>query len=181
MSEKRIIKNALISVFNKEGLEPIVKELNTLGVNIYSTGGTQSFIEELGITVNRVEDLTTYPSILGGRVKTLHPNVFGGILSRRNLVNDKKQLQQYNIPEFDLVIVDLYPFEQTIMSGAAEKDIIEKIDIGGISLIRAAAKNFKDVLVISEMKQYPEALKILNDSGACTNITERSHIYKYII
>ena len=173
MSEKRIIKNALISVFNKEGLEPIVKELNTLGVNIYSTGGTQSFIEELGITVNRVEDLTTYPSILGGRVKTLHPNVFGGILSRRNFVNDKKQLQQYNIPEFDLVIVDLYPFEQTIMSGAAEKDIIEKIDIGGISLIRAAAKNFKDVLVISEMKQYPEALKILNDSGACTNITER--------
>ena len=128
MSEKRTIKNALISVFHKDGLAPIVKKLNELGVNIYSTGGTQSFIEEQGIAVNRVEDLTTYPSILGGRVKTLHPNVFGGILSRRELASDTEQLEQYNIPEFDLVIVDLYPFEKTVSSGASEQEIIEKID-----------------------------------------------------
>ena len=173
MSEKRVIKNALISVFHKDGLAPIVKKLNELRVNIYSTGGTQSFIEEQGIAVNRVEDLTTYPSILGGRVKTLHPNVFGGILSRRELASDKEQLEQYNIPEFDLVIVDLYPFEKTVASGAAEQDIIEKIDIGGISLIRAAAKNFKDVLIVSEMSQYAETLEILNTNGASTNMEER--------
>ncbi|MDO7576722.1 MAG: bifunctional phosphoribosylaminoimidazolecarboxamide formyltransferase/IMP cyclohydrolase PurH, partial [Flavobacteriaceae bacterium] len=163
MSDKRTIKNALISVFHKDGLAPIVKKLTELGVNIYSTGGTQSFIEEQGIAVNRVEDLTSYPSILGGRVKTLHPNVFGGILSRRELARDKEQLEQYNIPEFDLVIVDLYPFEKTVASGAEEQDIIEKIDIGGISLIRAAAKNFKDVLIVSEMEQYTETLDILNN------------------
>jgi len=173
MSEKRTIKNALISVFHKEGLAPIVEKLNELGVNIYSTGGTQSFIEKKGITVNRVEDLTTYPSILGGRVKTLHPNVFGGILSRRELASDKEQLEQYNIPEFDLVIVDLYPFEKTVSSGASEQDVIEKIDIGGISLIRAAAKNFKDVLIVSEMNQYAETLEMLNNNGASTNMAER--------
>ena len=173
MSEKRTIKNALISVFHKDGLAPIVKKLNELGVSIYSTGGTQSFIEEQGITVNRVEDLTTYPSILGGRVKTLHPNVFGGILSRRELASDKQQLEEYKIPEFDLVIVDLYPFEKTVASGASEQDIIEKIDIGGISLIRAAAKNFKDVLIVSEMSQYAETLEILKNNGASTNMSER--------
>jgi len=173
MSDKRTIKNALISVFHKDGLTPIVKKLTELGVKIYSTGGTQSFIEEQGIAVNRVEDLTTYPSILGGRVKTLHPNVFGGILSRRELASDKEQLEQYNIPEFDLVIVDLYPFEKTVSSGASEQDIIEKIDIGGISLIRAAAKNFKDVLIVSEMSQYVETLEILNNNGASTNMAER--------
>ena len=173
MSEKRTIKNALISVFHKDGLAPIVKKLNELGVSIYSTGGTQSFIEEQGINVNRVEDLTTYPSILGGRVKTLHPNVFGGILSRRELASDKQQLEEYKIPEFDLVIVDLYPFEKTVASGASEQDIIEKIDIGGISLIRAAAKNFKDVLIVSEMSQYAETLEILKNNGASTNMSER--------
>jgi len=173
MSEKRVIKNALISVFHKDGLEPIVKKLNELGVTIYSTGGTQCFIEEQGIPVNRVEDLTSYPSILGGRVKTLHPNVFGGILSRRELASDKEQLEQYNIPEFDLVIVDLYPFEKTVASGAEEQDIIEKIDIGGISLIRAAAKNFKDVLIVSEMSQYSETLEILNSNGASSIMDER--------
>tara|TARA_B100001758_G_C18396292_1_gene606161 strand:- start:165 stop:1688 length:1524 start_codon:yes stop_codon:yes gene_type:complete len=173
MSNIRTIKNALISVFHKDGLAPIVKKLNDLGVNIYSTGGTQSFIEQQGISIKCVEDLTTYPSILGGRVKTLHPNVFGGILSRRELTSDKEQLEKYNIPEFDLVIVDLYPFEKTVKSGAPEQDIIEKIDIGGISLIRAAAKNFKDVLVVSEMCQYSELLTILNKTGTNTNITER--------
>ncbi len=178
MSDKRTIKNALISVFHKDGLAPIVKKLTELGVNIYSTGGTQSFIEEQGIAVNRVEDLTTYPSILGGRVKTLHPNVFGGILSRRELASDKQQLEQYNIPEFDLVIVDLYPFEKTVASGAEEQDIIEKIDIGGISLIRAAAKNFKDVLIVSEMSQYSETLEMLNNNGASTNMDERRSFAK---
>ena len=173
MSDNRTIKNALISVFHKNGLAPIVKKLNELAINIYSTGGTQSFIEEQKIPVNRVEDLTSYPSILGGRVKTLHPNVFGGILSRRELASDKEQLEQYSIPEFDLVIVDLYPFEKTVASGAGEQAIIEKIDIGGISLIRAAAKNFKDVLIVSEMEQYAETLKILHKSGASTTLAER--------
>ena len=173
MSEIRTIKNALISVFHKDGLESIVKKLNKLNINIYSTGGTQKFIEDQGIPVNRVEDLTTYPSILGGRVKTLHPNIFGGILSRRKLAKDKEQLEKYNIPEFDLVIVDLYPFEKTIDSGAGEQEIIEKIDIGGISLIRAAAKNFNDVLIVSEMEQYSEFLQILEKNGASSSIIER--------
>ena len=173
MSEKRTIKNALISVFHKDGLAPIAKKLDELGVVLYSTGGTQSFIEEEGIHVKRVEDLTAYPSILGGRVKTLHPNVFGGILSRRELGSDKEQLEQYNIPEIDLVIVDLYPFEKTVASGADKQDIIEKIDIGGISLIRAAAKNFKDVLIVSEMSQYSKILEILNANGASTTMEER--------
>src|SRR5690554_803013 len=146
MGSSRKIKNALISVFYKEGIDQIAKELDRLGVNIYSTGGTQSFIEGLGIKVNAVENLTSYPSILGGRVKTLHPKIFGGILARRALDEDQKQLKEFNIPEFDLVIVDLYPFEETVANGGTEDEIIEKIDIGGISLIRAAAKNFKDVL-----------------------------------
>jgi len=173
MSEKRTIKNALISVFHKDGLEEIVKKLDELKITIYSTGGTQKFIKKQGIAVNEVENLTTYPSILGGRVKTLHPNVFGGILSRRELKSDKQQLEQYNIPEFDLVIVDLYPFEKTVNSSSSQEEIIEKIDIGGISLIRAAAKNYKDVLVVSEMEQYAETLSILNNNGAHTTIQQR--------
>ncbi|MGY8987063.1 MAG: bifunctional phosphoribosylaminoimidazolecarboxamide formyltransferase/IMP cyclohydrolase [Flavobacteriales bacterium] len=170
MSNDKKIKNALISVFHKDGLSPIVKKLNELGIDIYSTGGTQKFIEQEGINVNRVEDLTSYPSILGGRVKTLHPKVFGGILSRRGLQSDKDQLSEYEIPEFDLVIVDLYPFEQTVFSGASEQDIIEKIDIGGISLIRAAAKNFKDVIIVSEMSQYDDLLNLLNKENGNSSI-----------
>lgn len=173
MLQKRKIKNALISVFHKDGLSLIVKKLDDLGVTIFSTGGTQGFIEKQGIKVNRVEDLTSYPSILGGRVKTLHPNVFGGILSRRDVDSDKKELNKYKIPEFDLVIVDLYPFEKTVESGASEEEIIEKIDIGGVSLIRAAAKNFKDVLIVSETSQYSEALKLLNLNNGITTIEER--------
>ena len=173
MSDKRVIKNALISVFHKDGLEPIIKKLDELGVNIYSTGGTADFIKKQGALVKLVEELTSYPSILGGRVKTLHPNIFGGILSRRKIKNDKKQLNQYSIPEFDLVIVDLYPFEKTVSSKCSEQEIIEKIDIGGISLIRAAAKNYNDVLVVSEMNQYDEVLEIFNNSGAITTIEER--------
>jgi len=167
-------KNALISVFYKDGLAPIVEQLNRLGVNIYSTGGTQTFIEELGVDVQRVEDLTSYPSILGGRVKTLHPKVFGGILSRRELESDNNQLLEYDIPEFDIVIVDLYPFEETVASGADEQSIIEKIDIGGISLIRAAAKNFKDVLVISSRADYIEFHDILKEKDG-TEIEDRRH------
>ncbi|MBT7620506.1 MAG: bifunctional phosphoribosylaminoimidazolecarboxamide formyltransferase/IMP cyclohydrolase [Flavobacteriales bacterium] len=173
MTQGRKIKNALISVFHKDGLLPIIKKLEKLGIEIYSTGGTQDFIEGEGIKVNRVEDLTSYPSILGGRVKTLHPNVFGGILSRRELDSDKEQLNQYNIPEFDLVIVDLYPFEKTVQSSATEQDIIEKIDIGGISLIRAAAKNYKDVLIVSEMNQYFDVLNILENGNGTTQLETR--------
>ena len=173
MTQVRKIKNALISVFHKDGLSPIVKKLEKLGIEIYSTGGTQDFIEGEGIKVNRVEDLTSYPSIFGGRVKTLHPNVFGGILARRELDSDKEQLNQYNIPEFDLVIVDLYPFEKTVQSSATEQDIIEKIDIGGISLIRAAAKNYKDVLIVSEMNQYFDVLNILENGSGTTQLETR--------
>ncbi len=173
MVQERKIKNALISVFNKDGLIPIVHKLNDLGINIYSTGGTQNFIEGEGVKVNKVEDLTTYPSILGGRVKTLHPNVFAGILSRRELNSDKEQLEKYNIPEFDLVIVDLYPFEKTVNSRASEQDIIEKIDIGGISLIRAAAKNYKDVFIVSEMSQYNEVLSVLENENGSTRLETR--------
>ena len=142
MSDSTKITSALISVFHKDGLAPIVKKLNEQGVLIYSTGGTQKFINDLGIDVIAVEDITDYPSILGGRVKTLHPKVFGGILNRQDNESDVREMGQYNIPQLDLVIVDLYPFEKTVASGASEQDIIEKIDIGGISLIRAAAKNF---------------------------------------
>ena len=155
------ITSALISVFDKDGLAPIVEELDRQGVTIYSTGGTEKFIRDLGIEVIAVEDITSYPSILGGRVKTLHPKVFGGILNRQNTAADQEELAQYKIPQIDLVIVDLYPFEKTVASGAGEQDIIEKIDIGGISLIRAAAKNFADVLCVSDKNDYQEVLDLL--------------------
>lgn len=167
------IKSALISVFYKDQLEPLVQKLNELGVTIYSTGGTQTFIEEQGVSVVPVEDLTSYPSILGGRVKTLHPKVFGGILGRRELESDVAQLGEYEIPEIDLVIVDLYPFEATVASGAPEQDIIEKIDIGGISLIRAAAKNHKDVVILSSKNQYNDLLELLNKQDGATTIEDR--------
>ncbi len=178
MSELRKIEGALISVFDKDNLEPIVRELNRLGVTIYSTGGTQTFIEELGISVVPVEDLTSYPSILGGRVKTLHPKVFGGILGRRELQSDIAQLEQYEIPALDLVIVDLYPFEKTVASGASHADIIEKIDIGGISLIRAAAKNHKDVVIVPSKEQYPTLLTLLKDKQGNTDIEDRKALAK---
>jgi phosphoribosylaminoimidazolecarboxamide formyltransferase/IMP cyclohydrolase len=168
-----MIKSALISVFDKGNLEPIVKKLRQLGVTIYSTGGTQNFIESLGIPVERVEDLTDYPSILGGRVKTLHPKVFGGILGRRNLEGDKEQMGQYSIPEIDLVIVDLYPFEDTVISGVSHAEIIEKIDIGGISLIRAAAKNYKDVVIVPSKTQYQNLIDLLEEKGGVTSEDER--------
>lgn len=173
MSRSKKIKNALISVFYKDNLEPVIRKLNELGVGLYSTGGTQTFIEELGVPVTPVEQLTSYPSILGGRVKTLHPKIFGGILGRRELDSDIAQLEEYEIPEIDLVIVDLYPFEQTVASGAAEQDIIEKIDIGGISLIRAAAKNFADVLIVSSRNEYPSLLELLNSKNGSTDIDDR--------
>ena len=154
MSETKRIKTALISVFHKDGLEELLKKLNEEGVKFLSTGGTQTFIESLGYECQKVEDVTTYPSILGGRVKTLHPKVFGGILARRDNEGDIKQMEQYEIPAIDLVVVDLYPFEDTVASGAAEEDIIEKIDIGGISLIRAGAKNFKDVVIVPSKAEY---------------------------
>jgi len=167
------IQSALISVFYKEGLEPIVQKLSDLGISIYSTGGTQAFIEKMGIPVTPVENLTTYPSILGGRVKTLHPSVFGGILGRRDNETDVQEMQQYNIPELDLVIVDLYPFEETVASTSDEKLIIEKIDIGGPSMIRGAAKNFKDVVVIAAKKEYAALEQLLNDQQGVTTIEQR--------
>ena len=173
MGAEKKIKSALISVFDKSNLEGIINKLDTLNVIIYSTGGTQSFIEELGVKVVPVESLTSYPSILGGRVKTLHPKVFGGILSRRELDSDVAQLEEYDIPEIDLVIVDLYPFEDTVKSGAEHADIIEKIDIGGISLIRAAAKNYKDVVIIPSRDQYFPLLNILNEKQGATSIEDR--------
>ena len=173
MPDQKKIKSALISVYYKNNLEPIVKKLNELGIKIFSTGGTQDFIEKLGVKVTPVENLTSYPSILGGRVKTLHPKIFGGILSRRENESDIAQLEEYDIPQIDLVIVDLYPFEETVLSGAKEQDIIEKIDIGGISLIRAAAKNFNDVVIISSREQYPELLDLLNTKKGSTEISER--------
>ncbi len=174
MREKRI-NSALISVFYKDGLEEIVSVLHKSGVKIYSTGGTYDFIRGIGIPVTRVEDLTTYPSILGGRVKTLHPSVFGGILARRSNEEDAGQLKKYNIPEIDLVIVDLYPFEETLVKSTEEQEIIEKIDIGGISLIRAAAKNYSDVLIISERKQYPALLDLLEEKKCFTGIEDRRY------
>lgn len=174
MSDKRI-HSALISVFYKEGLEDIVRMLHKLDVKIYSTGGTFNFINELGIPAEKVEDLTTYPSILGGRVKTLHPSVFGGILARRENSEDLAQLEKYKIPEIDLVIVDLYPFEETLKTVDIEEEIIEKIDIGGISLIRAAAKNYNDVLIVSGTDQYSDFLKLLEEKKGFTSVTERRH------
>jgi len=175
MNSSKKVKSALISVFHKDGLKPIVEKLNNLGIVIYSTGGTEKFIKELNINVIPVEDLTSYPSILGGRVKTLHPKVFGGILARRENENDLSQLSEFEIPEIDIVIVDLYPFEKTVKSKASEQNIIEKIDIGGISLIRAAAKNFKDVICISSMNQYDAFLKIMNETDGETTIEQRKN------
>lgn len=172
MTNKKIA-NALISVYDKEGLEPIVRSLQNNGVTIYSTGGTQRFIEDLGIPVERVEDLTSYPSILGGRVKTLHPKIFGGILNRRSNESDREQVAEYEIPNMDLVMVDLYPFEATVASGAAHADVIEKIDIGGIALIRAAAKNYEDVVIIPSKNQYPSFLEILQNQGAESTLEQR--------
>ncbi len=172
-TDSKKISSALISVFNKEGLAPIVKKLDELGVQIYSTGGTQKFLTELGVSVIPVEDVTSYPSILGGRVKTLHPKVFGGILNRQEVTSDVEELTKYEIPQIDLVIVDLYPFEQTVANGASEQDIIEKIDIGGISLIRAAAKNFKDVTCISSMDQYAEFLNLLETTQGELTLKDR--------
>jgi len=172
MSDKRIT-SALISVYYKEGLEDIVRKLSELNVKLYSTGGTFSFISDLGIVAGKVEDLTSYPSILGGRVKTLHPNVFGGILARRENQGDLEQLAKYKIPEIDLVIVDLYPFEETVKTSDKEEDIIEKIDIGGISLIRAAAKNYNDVLIVSGREQYADLFSILTEKKGITSLSER--------
>ena len=166
-------KTALISVYHKDGLEDILARLSKEGVKLLSTGGTQKFIESLGYDCEKVEDVTTYPSILGGRVKTLHPKIFGGILARRDNADDQKQMEQYDIPAIDLVIVDLYPFEQTVASGASEQEIIEKIDIGGISLIRAGAKNFKDVVIIPSKAEYPVLLELLKKNGAQTDIEDR--------
>ena len=167
------IKSALISVFYKDGLDEIVKTLAAGGVKLYSTGGTLSFINSLGLEATAVEDLTGYPSILGGRVKTLHPSVFGGILGRRDNEGDREQMAKYAIPEIDLVIVDLYPFEQTVASGASEADIIEKIDIGGISLIRAGAKNFNDVIIVPSKAEYQPLLDLLQKKGGESDIEDR--------
>ncbi len=173
MAETRKIKRALVSVFHKDGLDEILRKLNAEGVELLSTGGTQAFIESLGIPCQKVEDVTSYPSILGGRVKTLHPKVFGGILGRRELQGDQEQMAQYEIPEIDLVIVDLYPFEQTVASGASDADIIEKIDIGGISLIRAAAKNFRDVIIVPSKEEYKPLLELLEKNGAQSEMEDR--------
>jgi len=173
MAEIKTIKTALISVFHKDGLDKLLAKLNEEGVKFLSTGGTQKFIESLGYECQAVESVTTYPSILGGRVKTLHPKVFGGILARRENEGDIAQMKEYDIPSIDLVVVDLYPFEQTVASGASEADIIEKIDIGGISLIRAGAKNFKDVVIIPSKAEYSVLLDILNKKGANTDIEDR--------
>lgn len=171
--ETKKIKSALISVFYKDNLEPIIQEIQKQGITIYSTGGTQKFIEEQGAECVPVEDLTSYPSIFGGRVKTLHPKVFGGILARRDLDSDVLEMDQYQVPEIDLVIVDLYPFEETVANETDESKIIEKIDIGGISLIRAAAKNYKDVLIISSRDQYSQLLEVLQDGKGTSTLQQR--------
>ncbi|NOY46963.1 MAG: bifunctional phosphoribosylaminoimidazolecarboxamide formyltransferase/IMP cyclohydrolase [Chlorobi bacterium] len=173
MSNNKTIKSALISVFSKDGLEPIVKQLDQQGVTIYSTGGTQKFINDLGIDVVPAEDITSYPSILGGRVKTLHPKIFGGILNRQDNAQDVAELIAYEIPQIDAVIVDLYPFEKTVSSGASEQEIIEKIDIGGISLIRAAAKNYNDVICVSSVNDYAEFLKLISKDNGSVSLEDR--------
>jgi len=175
MSTNKKISSALISVFHKDGLEPIVRKLDEIGVTIYSTGGTEKFIANLGIKVIPVEEVTNYPSILGGRVKTLHPKVFGGILNRQNNESDVVEMKDFNIPQLDVVIVDLYPFEKTVASGASEQDIVEKIDIGGISLIRAAAKNFLDTMCISSMEDYSEFLNIISENNGEISLEDRKH------
>ncbi|MBP3774713.1 MAG: IMP cyclohydrolase [Bacteroidaceae bacterium] len=176
MSEVKAIKTALVSVFHKDGLDELLRKLNEEGIQFLSTGGTQKFIESLGYECQKVEDVTGYPSILGGRVKTLHPKVFGGILGRRELQGDVEEMGKYEIAPIDLVIVDLYPFEDTVKSGASEADIIEKIDIGGISLIRAAAKNFKDVVIVPSKAEYGVLLDILNKKGAVTDLEDRRQL-----
>ena len=173
MNTIKTIQSALISVFSKDGLEPIVRKLHEQNVTIYSTGGTEDFIKSLGIAVVPVEEVTSYPSILGGRVKTLHPKIFGGILNRQDHQGDVQQMEEFNIPQIDLVIVDLYPFEKTVASGASEGDIIEKIDIGGISLIRAAAKNFKDTIIIASVEQYAMLLDLITSQNGTTTLENR--------
>jgi len=176
MSTSKTIQSALISVFSKEGLEPIVKLLHSQNVTLYSTGGTEDFIKNLGIPVVAVEDITAFPEILGGRVKTLHPKIFGGILNRQDNESDVLQMQEFNIPQIDLVIVDLYPFEKTVASGAGEQDIIEKIDIGGISLIRAAAKNFKDTVIVPSMNEYALFLDMITKQNGATTLEDRKSL-----
>ena len=173
MESKKTIKSALVSVYYKDNLEPIIRKLHSLNVALYSTGGTLTFIEQLGIPVTAVDSVTGYPEIFGGRVKTLHPAIFGGILNRRDNASDQKEKAQHNIPDLDLVIVDLYPFEETVASGAAAQDIIEKIDIGGISLIRAAAKNFNDVVIVSSRHEYPVLQTLLENGNGATTLEER--------
>ena len=175
MSNSKTIKSALISVYYKDNLEPIIKKLHSLNVTLYSTGGTLAFIKQLNIPVTAVEDITTYPEIFGGRVKTLHPAIFGGILNRRDNESDKKEKVQHNIPDIDLVIVDLYPFEETVAAKASEEDTIEKIDIGGISLIRAAAKNFNDVVIVSSRNDYADLLHLLETQNGSSTINDRKH------
>lgn len=173
MNTTKTIQSALISVFSKDGLEPIVRKLHEQNVTLYSTGGTEDFIKNLGIPVVPVEDVTSYPSILGGRVKTLHPKIFGGILNRQDHATDVQQMEEFQIPQIDLVIVDLYPFEKTVASGASESDIIEKIDIGGISLIRAAAKNFKDTVIVASVAEYSLLLDLISSQNGATTIENR--------
>jgi phosphoribosylaminoimidazolecarboxamide formyltransferase/IMP cyclohydrolase len=172
-SMNKKIERALISVYHKDGLDEVLKLLHENGVEFLSTGGTASFIKEQGYPCMEVEELTGYPSILGGRVKTLHPKIFGGILARRDNEQDCEQMKQYGILPIDLVIVDLYPFAETVDSGATEEEVIEKIDIGGISLIRAAAKNYRDVVVIPSQDEYERFLSILQKNGAATTLEER--------
>jgi phosphoribosylaminoimidazolecarboxamide formyltransferase/IMP cyclohydrolase len=173
MSTTKTIQTALISVFSKDGLEPIVRKLHEQNVTLYSTGGTEEFIKNLDIPVVPVEDVTSYPSILGGRVKTLHPKIFGGILNRQDNPSDVQQMAEFNIPQIDLVIVDLYPFEKTVASGASEAEIIEKIDIGGISLIRAAAKNFKDTVIVASVNEYAMLLEYISTQNGATTLEQR--------
>ena len=175
MNNSKTIQSALISVFSKEGLEPIVRKLHEQQVTLYSTGGTEDFIKNLGIPVKAVEDVTSYPSILGGRVKTLHPKIFGGILNRQDNESDVQQMEEFEIPQIDLVIVDLYPFEKTVRSGASESEIIEKIDIGGISLIRAAAKNFKDTVIVASVDDYAMLLDLITSQAGATTLENRRH------
>lgn len=173
MSTTKKIQSALISVFSKDGLEPIVRKLHEQNVTIYSTGGTEDFIKNLGIPVVPVEDITSFPEILGGRVKTLHPKIFGGILNRQDNESDVEQMKEFDIPQIDLVIVDLYPFEKTVSSGASEQDIIEKIDIGGISLIRAGAKNFKDTVIVASVNEYSLLLDLITEQNGATTLENR--------
>jgi phosphoribosylaminoimidazolecarboxamide formyltransferase/IMP cyclohydrolase len=176
MSTTKTIKSALISVFSKEGLEPVVRKLHQQNVTIYSTGGTEEFINKLGIPVVPVEEVTSFPEILGGRVKTLHPKIFGGILNRQDNPTDIEQMREFEIPQIDLVIVDLYPFEKTVASGASEADIIEKIDIGGISLIRAAAKNFKDTVIVASVNEYAYLLELISTQNGDTTLEQRKKL-----